>query len=243
MRLLVPAAALAAGRAEVSGDDHHYLFRVRRLAPGAAVVVFDGEGHEADAVVEAVEAARATLRIGPARVEPAPRPRLTVIQGLIKGERMDWCVQKLVEVGVDEIVVVATARAVVRLDAARAASRTARLQAIAREAAKQARRATVPTVTLAPGGVAAAAAAADEELKLLCHPGAAASLGAHLGTAAASVVLLVGPEGGLAPEEVEAAASAGFEAVRLGATVLRAETAGVAAVAAFRIADTTTGNH
>jgi len=233
MRLLVAADALAAGRAIVTGDDHHYLFRVRRLTVGDPVTVFDGAGAEADAVVERIGADDAALAIGPARREAPAALHLTVIQALIKGERMDWCVEKLVEVGADRIVVVATERAVVRLDAARAAARQARLGAIAREAAKQARRAVVPSVEVT---TLAEALPIEAALKLVCDPGAARSLGAQLGTSAATAAILVGPEGGLSPEELARAAAAGFEAVSLGPTVLRAETAGVAAVAALRIA-------
>jgi len=233
MRVLVDAAAIASGRAVVSGDDHHYLFRVRRLAVGARLVVFDGTGTEADAEVEQVDAATAVLRVGPARREPAPALRITVVQGLIKGERMDWCVQKLVEVGVDRIVLVATERSVVRLDAARAASRRDRLAAIAREAAKQSRRAAVPAVEVAS---LAEALAEPADLRLIGHPAADRGLRDVLDRPAATAALLIGPEGGLAPGEIERALSTGFEAVRLGRTVLRAETAGVAAVAVLRLA-------
>jgi 16S rRNA (uracil1498-N3)-methyltransferase len=247
VRLLVPAAALASGRVEVRGDDHHYLFRVRRLPVGATVIVFDGEGAEADAVVERVDAERAELRVGAARREPAATPRLTVVQAVVKGDRMDWCVQKLVEVGVDRLVLVTTERCVVRLDAERAEARRARLQTIAAEAAKQARRATVPAVEWSTFD----AALAGDGLRLVCHPQSSRSLADHLGTSAAAVTFLVGPEGGLTPAELDRAAAAGFEAVALGPTVLRAETAGVAAVAAFRLArasihaggGSTVGNH
>ena len=232
MRVLVDPAALASGRAVVTGDDHHYLFRVRRLAPGARLVAFDGEGGEADAEVASVAADHAVLALGAPRREPPPTLHLTVIQGLIKGERMDWCVQKLVEVGADRIVLVQTERAVVRLDGDRAASRQARLAAIAREAAKQSRRAAVPPVELV---ALDAALARPAGLRLVCHPAAAAPLRDHLATRERSVAILVGPEGGLAPGELERAATAGFEAVSLGRGVLRAETAGVAAVSAFRI--------
>ncbi len=234
MRVLVSAEAIAAGTARIAGDDHHYLFRVRRLAPGDAVTVFDGVGGEADAVVERVAATEAWLRVGAPRREPPPGLHLTVIQALIKGERMDWCVEKLVEVGVDRIIVVATDRAVVKLDADRSVSRQARLAVIAREAAKQARRAVVPPVTVT-GFVEALAI--EAELRLCCHPVAARPLGALLGTAARSAAILVGPEGGLTPAELDRAAAAGFEAVSLGPTVLRTETAGPVAVAALRIAE------
>ena len=233
MRVLVPAAALVSGRAVVTGDDHHYLFRVRRLAPGARLVVFDGEGGEADAEVESVEAAQAVLRLGEVRREPPAALHLTVIQGLIKGERMDWCVQKLVEVGADRIVLVATERSVVRLDGERSASRQARMQAIAREAAKQSHRAAVPPVEVVELAVALAMPAA---LRLVCHPAAARPLRDHLATPTRSAAILVGPEGGLSPGEMERAEAAAFEPVSLGRGILRAETAGVAAVSAFRIA-------
>jgi 16S rRNA (uracil1498-N3)-methyltransferase len=233
MRVLVTAGDLAAGRAEITGDDHHHLFRVRRLAPGAQLLVFDGEGGEAEAVVEAVEATRAILRLGAPRREPQPALHVTVIQALVKGERMDWCVQKLVEVGVDRIVVVATERAVVRLDAARAITRRDRLSAIAREAARQARRAAIPAVDLVRFDDALGIAA---DLRIVCHPVAARPLRALLATPAATAALLIGPEGGLAPGEVDRATAAGFVPASLGPTILRAETAGVAAVAALRIA-------
>ncbi len=239
MRLLVPAAAFAHGHAEITGDDHHYLFRVRRLAVGDGVVVFDGDGAEADAVVERVDAERATLRLGEARREAPTLPRLTVVQALIKGDRMDWCVQKLVEVGVDHVVLVVAERSVVRLDGARAEARRVRLASIAREAAKQARRATVPEVAWATYDEALG----GEGLRLVCHPRSARALAHHLATAAPSVTLLVGPEGGFSPGEIDRATAAGFEAVALGSTMLRAETAGVAAVAAFRLARSTSGNH
>lgn len=231
MRVLVPSASITAGRAEVTGDDHHYLFRVRRLAPGATLVVFDGDGVEADAEVVEVAAATATLRIGAARREPAATPAITVIQGLIKGERMDWCVQKLVEVGVDRVVLVGLERCVVKLDAARAAARRDRLAAIAREASRQARRASIPEVEVATLDDALAQPA---ELRLLCHPVADREL-RDVVRPAASVAVLIGPEGGLAPGEIERAAAAGFEAASLGPRVLRAETAGVAVVAALRL--------
>jgi 16S rRNA (uracil1498-N3)-methyltransferase len=232
IRVLVDPSALSAGRGEITGDDHHYLFRVRRLAPGAAIVVFDGVGAEADAVVDTIEATRATVRIGAARREPAPALAVTVIQALIKGDRMDWCIQKLVEVGVERVIAVATERAVVRLDAERAASRTERLATIAREAAKQCRRATVPAIEVA---TLADALARPADLRLIAQPHAR-PLREVWDTPAATATVLVGPEGGLSPAEVDRAIAAGFEPVSLGATVLRAETAGVVATAALLLA-------
>lgn len=231
-RLLVPPARLAPGELTVDGDDYAYLFRVRRLAAGDPVALFDGAGREADAVAAAIGPTSARLTVGAVRAVPRPRPRLTVLQALIKGERMDWCLEKLVEVGVDAIVPVACARSVVRLDDARRASRHQRHQALAVAAARQCGRADLPTIAPVTE-LAAALGAVDAGRRLVAHPG-----GAPLGAAHAAddhVAILIGPEGGLAADELEAADRAGFAPVSLGPTILRAETAGVLAAAAIRL--------
>ncbi len=230
-RLLVAAGTLAPGPRAVEGDDYTYLFRARRLAVGDAVVIFDGSGHEADAIVAAVQDARATLTVGAVRAPLRAGPRITVLQALIKGERMDWCLEKLVEVGVDAIVPIETTRTVVRLDAARRAGRHDRHRALVVAAARQCGRADLPTVTEVVA-LADALAAVDSEVRVVAQPGAdpLPALGAT-----ASLAILIGPEGGLAAAEVELAARHGFVAVSLGPTILRAETAGMILVAAVRL--------
>jgi 16S rRNA (uracil1498-N3)-methyltransferase len=231
IRVRVEPSALAAGDVAVTADGHHYLTRVLRLAPGARVVLFDGEGREADGVITAIDATTATVAAGAVRPALAPLPRITVLQALIKGDRMDWCIEKLVEVGADAIVLVAAERAVVRLDGERAAARQKRLQAVAEAASRQCGRADVPPVSM-PLALPAALAAAASEILLVCHPGAGPSPAAR---GAASVAILVGPEGGLAPGELDRALAAGGVPVSLGPYVLRAETAGPVAVAALRL--------
>lgn len=231
-RLLVAPARLAAGPLTVDGDDHAYLFRVRRLAVGDAVALFDGAGREAAATVDSVGPTTARLAVGAVREAPRPRPHLTVLQAVIKGERMDWCLEKLVEVGVDAIVPCTCARTVVRLDDARRDSRHQRHQALAVAAARQCGRADLPAIApVTP--LAAALAAVTAQRRLVAHPGGAPLGPAHAG--ADTVALLIGPEGGLAPDELAQAAAAGFEPVSLGPTILRAETAGVLAAAAIRL--------
>jgi len=89
---------LGPGERLIAGEDHHYLFRVRRLRPGDRVVLFDGVGHQAEAAVTTIAADTARVAVGPVTAAPTARgPRLVVLQALIKHERMDWCVQKLVE--------------------------------------------------------------------------------------------------------------------------------------------------
>ena len=237
-RLFVEPDTLAAGSRVVDGDDHHYLFRVRRLRPCSHVTLFDGAGWEAEATVEAVEAARATLRVAaPHRVEPPPGCRLIVMPALIKGERMDWCVQKLVELGVSEIAPVRTARTVVKLTGERAQRRHRRFVDIARDAARQCRRATVPQVHEIMDMDQALALVGDVPLKLI--PWArerqqllSAALPRPLPPAAC---VLIGPEGGFEPAEVDRAMAAGFVPVGLGPRVLRAETAALAVATLFAL--------
>lgn len=235
-RLWVAPARLAAGALVVDGEDHAYLFRSRRLAVGDAVVVFDGAGREAPAVVADVGPSRATLDVAAPHAVVRPAPHVTVVQAALKGERMDWCLEKLVEVGADELVVCETERGVVRLDAERRAKRQVRHQTIAREAARQCGRADVPPVQAAASLAEALAGpgVTGAEVRLVADPTASRPLLAAVPATAAAVVLLVGPEGGLTADEVARAEAAGFVAVSLGVTVLRAETAGAAAVFAVR---------
>jgi 16S rRNA (uracil1498-N3)-methyltransferase len=237
-RLHVPPP-LVRGELTIAGEDHHYLFRVRRLRAGDPVVLFDGAGHQAEAVVVSIGADQARVEVGAIAAEPPARgSRLIVLQSLIKNERMDWCVQKLVELGVQAIVPVAAARSVVKLDAARAARRVERLTAIARDAARQSGRATVTEIGAVRPLAEAVAEAAGSSLKLLFWARAREmSLRDALpATPPAEIAFLVGPEGGFEPAEVDRARAAGFRPVGLGPRTLRAETAAVAAAAALGFA-------
>ncbi len=260
VRLPVAAGSLKAGPYTVEGQPHHYLFRVLRLRVGSSLVLFDGAGTEADARVREVAADRAVLEVAvPRRVQTAARCQLTVMPALIKGERMDLCVQKLVELGVAAIVPMQTARAVVKLNPERAARRHQRYRDIATDAARQSGRAELPTIhavtdfaralawpALAPSSTAdppppspspAEISGADTPaaLKLIAavDPDSqplAALLRAPL---PARACVAVGPEGGFTPAERAQARAAGFTAVSLGANILRAETAAIAIAAGF----------
>lgn len=219
---------LAPGELIITGDEHHYLFRVRRLTIGDAIDVADADGRTARATVASIAADRAIVIVDEIRAA-RPRPRITILQALIKGERMDWCVEKLGEVGADAIALVETSRAVVKLDGPRGEARRGRLEAIARAAARQSRQA-VPDV-LGPMTLAQALAIPADR-KVVCHPGAD---DAPLVPTGGSVAVLVGPEGGLSPAEIDQAIAAGFSPVSLGSGVLRAETAGVVACARLRM--------
>jgi len=239
VRLYVPPERLGAGDVEIEGDDHHYLFRVRRLECGAGVVLFDGRGHEATAVVQSIEASRAVLQVAEVvSVASVARPPVTVLLALIKGERMDWCVQKLAELGVQRVLPVQVSRCVVRLDGDRARNRQRRWQKIAREAARQSQSDTVPDIAAPSSLEEALATAAEAALKLVFWERVRerSLRNALPATPPESIAVLLGPEGGLSPEEVDRALASGFLPVGLGPRVLRAETAAIAAVAALGFA-------
>ena len=224
MRIFV--SDLAAGELVVTGDEHHYLARVRRARVGDAVELVDGAGKRARAQIVAIgEDTR--LSVGAVEDIPDLPPRVRVLLPLIKGDRMDTCIEKLVEVGADEIVVWPAARAVVKLDGARRASRVEHYQAIARAAARQSGRATTPIVS-AVDSLAAAIATARGARIVLDPTAERAAFPPH----GDDVTIISGPEGGLAPDELEALAD--FTRIGLGPRVLRAETAPVIAVALVR---------
>jgi len=237
IRIFVDPAALVAGELVVSGDEHHYLSRVRRARAGELVELVDGAGRRAAATIAALGDAATTLVAGPPEPVPAAPPFVRALVPLIKGDRMDACLEKLVEVGADAIVVWPAARSVPRLDDARRDSRIARYRALAHAAARQSGRAKVPEIATA-SGLAAALAALPEGARLVLDPASDAALDAALGPGgpggAADITIVSGPEGGLTADERDQLA--GFAPLGLGPRVLRAETAPMVAVALIRAA-------
>lgn len=238
IRVFVDPAVLAAGELVVRGDEHHYLAHVRRARPGEPVELVDGAGRRAAATIARLSAGETALIAGPPEpIAPAP-PRVRALVPLIKGDRMDTCIEKLVEVGVDAIVVWPAARSVARLDDARRDARLARYRAIAQAAARQSGRAQVPEVTAA-ASLAAALADLPAGQRLVLDPASDAALALALDTGgsgggADDVTIVSGPEGGLTPGERDQLA--GFAPLGLGPRVLRADTAPVVAVALIRAA-------
>ena len=230
-RIFVDPAALVAGELVVRGDEHHYLARVRRARPGDTVELVDGAGRRATAMIARLGGAETALVAGPPEAIAAAPPLVRALVPLIKGDRMDACIEKLVEVGVDSVVVWPAARSVVQLDDARRDTRIAKYRALAQAAARQSGRAQVPEISAA-SGLAAALAELPAGTRLVLDPTSDAAL--DLDAAASDVTIISGPEGGLAPDEREQLA--GFTPLGLGPRVLRAETAPVIAVALIRTA-------
>ncbi len=230
MRIFVAPEALVAGSLQISGDEHHYLGRVRRARVGDAVEIVDGNGRRATASIEAITDEHTTLRVAEPEAIAARPPHVRALVPLIKGDRMDVCIEKLVEVGVDSIVVWPAARSVARLDETRREGRLAKYRAAVQAAARQCGRAQVPEVSHA-NDLAAAIASLGPGERIVLDPNADTQLEiAH----SSDVTVASGPEGGLTAGELEQLEGAGFVPVGLGPRVLRAETAPTIAVALIR---------
>lgn len=207
--------------------------RVLRLQPGAGIILFDGRGGEYGATIERIERDRIVAAIGAwNEIERESALAITLVQALQVGEKMDYTIQKAVELGVRSIVPVESRRSVTRLAGDRAGKRVAHWQGVAASACEQCGRNQVPNVAPVERLESWLARPSGGALRLMLAPGAERALTAL--PPSCDVQLLVGAEGGLDPQEVTAARSAGFQVVRLGPRVLRTETAGLAALAALQ---------
>ncbi len=215
----------------------HHAVRVLRLETGDAVTLFNGDGADYDAVVERAGRESVTVKVlGRRCVERESSLEIVLGQAVSIGERMEFTVRKAVELGVAAIQPLAAERSVVRLGAERAARRIAHWRAVAIAACEQCGRNRVPAVEPLlelHEWLARIAGAHDHGVRLMLTPRGAGGL-RERPKPAGSVMLLAGPEGGLAPEEERAAERAGFQPVRLGPRVLRTETAALAALAAMQ---------
>ena len=216
----------------LTGAEAHHAAVVRRVRSGEPVTIGDGCGVWLDGVCEDVTPKEVAVRVTARGVEPQPTPRLVLVQALAKGDRDELAVQAATELGVDQIVPWQAGRSVSRWSGPKVDKGVARWEAITREAAKQAHRAWIPDVS-APVTTKQLAARAAEASVLVLEPTAGATLTAQLlkPVDERDIVLVVGPEGGIAPEELDALVAAGAVLVRLGTTVLRTSTAGPAALA------------
>jgi 16S rRNA (uracil1498-N3)-methyltransferase len=218
---------------EVTGDEAHHAVAVRRLREGEQVVLTDGLGTSVTGTVASTGKRVFAVSVASVSTDPRPEPAITVVQALPKGDRGELAVEVLTEVGVDRIVPWAAARSVAVWKGERAAKSHAKWQATAREAAKQSRRSWLPTVTPLAATADLATLVAEADLAVVLHEDATAPLSTVDVPTSGRIVVVVGPEGGIAPEELSALADAGARSVRLGAEVLRTSTAGVVAVAAL----------
>ncbi len=222
--------ALAPGATvELSGDEARHAVTVARVRAGERVAIGDGRGIIVSGVVTSTGPRELALEAEEVRIEQPPAIRITLVQALAKGDRDELAVQAATELGVDAIVPWAASRSVSRWEGPKAEKGRQRWSAIVREAVKQSIRAWVPSVW----PVASTAELADRLAGirvLLLEPTATVAL-SELQHDGRDLALVVGPEGGIAPAELERLVAEGAEPVRLGASVLRTSTAGPAAIA------------
>jgi 16S rRNA (uracil1498-N3)-methyltransferase len=207
----------------LADDDAHHLSRVLRLRAGEEVIASDGRGRwarttwQGGAALAPVDAAKGVGGDGAVQSEPAAAPALTVAFAPVKGERPEWVVQKLTELGIDRIVPLRSERSVVRWHGARGTATVERLRRVAREAAAQCRRVWLPEVADVVGFADLASLGGPGEVVLAQLSGDRPTLRQH--------VVAVGPEGGWSTDEL----GSGLPTVGFGLSVLRAETAAVTA--------------
>lgn len=211
--------------------------QVLRLAPGDAITLFNGRGGSHAATLAEIGKRNATAHVGAHDTAEAEAPfAITLAQGLASGDKMDWLIEKAVELGVAAIQPLQASRSVVRLSGDRAGKRHAHWQALIESACEQCGRNRLPALAPVATFEAWLASAPTTGARLLLSPRATGSLPelahAHRDAwRADGVTLLIGPEGGLSPDEEDAARRAGFIGVSLGPRILRTETAGLACLA------------
>lgn len=202
--------------------------QVLRLQPGDAITLFDGSAGQWQATVQRMGRSEVVVRVGTHEaIEREAARRVTLAIGMPANERMDWLVEKATELGVDRIVPLHTRHSVLRLSGERARKKQAHWQAIACSACEQCGRNRVPQIDEVHEFEAFLAQCRGERIVLSLAHGSQAMQGLALGEA---LTVLVGPEGGLSPDEDRQARAAGFVAAHLGERVLRAETAALAAL-------------
>lgn len=230
---------------ELTAETAHYVSNVLRLRRGSPVVLFNGTGGEFAAQIEAVE--RGVVRVRTAQFQAVERESSLPVclgQGVARGERMDYIVQKAVELGVTRVDLLLTERVVVRLDGKRAQRRVAHWRGVAIHACEQSGRTRIPCVSAIVPLHRWLQQQPPAGLRLILDPRADQGL-AGVDYEGGPITLLIGPEGGLSPQERQLASDAGFIGIALGPRVLRTETATLAAVTALqlRFGDLSTHQH
>lgn len=230
IRVFVDAPFAAGERVPLPPFSAEHLTRVLRLADGAAVTCFNGDGYDYAATLR-TRGKATVIELGERGPAPPESPlAITLVQSVARGEKMDFILQKATELGVARIVPVVSERTEVRLDEDRADKRRVHWQRVVESACEQCGRARIPPVDAATSLARYAEAAQRESgAKLVLHPEGGPRLGEL--EAVDAITVAVGPEGGWSDRDLSMFATAGFERLALGPRILRTETAGIAAIA------------
>jgi len=250
--LLPPDQLVASARVALPAEAAHHAVRVLRLGTGALLEVFDGAGRRAAAIVLSADRDRCTIEIDAAIMSSVAMsgPHITLLQGIAAADRMDWIIEKSIELGVARVIPMMTQRSTVKLDPERAKKRHLHWQRIAVAACMQCGQDQLPEIEAPlPARIAFSDRVSDPGQRLILDPLAQDSLVQTVRSRLVSDqaidqasdqagrgrwVMAVGPESGFDPDEIEAAKRAGFKPVRIGPRILRTETAGPAAIAALQ---------
>jgi len=232
-RVYTPQILSSAATVELPGSASHYLSRVLRLSVGDRVTLFNGDGSNYPGEISEIQRQSMLVKLFDGQVAGNESPlKITLVQAISRGERMDFSLQKATELGVFCIQPVISSRVEVRLDDKRQAKRLSHWQGVVISACEQSGRATVPEVKT-PLSLEQWLAAVDEYPRLVLDPAAVIKMSSFSITGNA-VSILVGPEGGFTDEELERVRSVGVTAVSFGPRILRTETAGPAAIAVLQ---------
>ncbi len=236
-RIFLPQTLASGACVTLEESTSNHLLRVLRLKPGAPVHLFNGDGGEYEATLSAVERGSAIVTVGEFLDVNRESPlSITLAQGISRGERMDFTLQKSVELGIERVIPLETEFSQVRLEGERRERRRRHWEGVIAGACEQSGRTRLPELLpvmtlvdwLGP------MSATEEELRLVLDPAADTTLSGLQLPPAGRVTLLIGPEGGLSDKEIAQARRAGFAGLRLGPRILRTETAGLAALAALQ---------
>jgi 16S rRNA (uracil1498-N3)-methyltransferase len=225
----------------LDGPEGHHAAKVRRIGLGEVVTVTNGEGRGVRGPVVVVRKDGLDLEVAELLEARVLAPRIVVVQALPKNERAEQAVDLLTELGVDEIVPWQASRSIVRWSGERGEKSLAKWRAVAREAAKQSRRLTIPVIASPATTAQVAARLAAAPAAYVLHEGASVPV-ATIRPPRTEIVLVVGPEGGIAPDELATFEAAGAHLILIGDTVLRSVTAGAVAVAQLRLLADLDGN-
>ena len=230
------AGITAGSEVILDGSEGRHGATVKRIGVGEQVLLTDGAGHRAEAVVESVGAGTLRLRLRAITQERQPGSRFVLIQALAKGDRDEQAIEAATELGVDEVVPWQAARSIVIWRGERAVRSLRKWESIVFAATKQSRRTRVPLVSEPADQAAVVARIEAAALALVLHEDAQQPLAGFELPPSGDVVIIVGPEGGVAPDELSAFLAAGAVSVRLGPNVLRSSSAGPAALAVLSAA-------
>jgi len=231
-RIFVEQPLIAGSCMDLPDEAARHVGQVLRMRSGESLTLFNGDGSEYEAVIETSDRRKVSVQVGEQQVvDRESRLAMTLAQCVSKGDRMDYTIQKAVELGVTSILPLLSMRSVVKLDGERWEKKLDHWRGVVTSACEQSGRTRLPPVAPVQK-LDAWLPTSSEGLRLVLAPTAAVSLKTL--SPAMSVTLLVGPEGGLSDEEIARALRAGYTGITLGPRVLRTETAGVAALAALQ---------